>query len=566
MILSDPARRILYASLMILILSLIGILSPKITKASTHPLIGVHIHPTWDTQEDRKQLDLAHSIGADLVRIGVTWHLLEPRQGQYDLAWYVPQLDQLVRDAESRNLKILMMLGQTPCWAAPDYCTGGQQFTWCPRARPTEYANALAFLVRRYGNRVQAWEVWNEPNLTQFWCEESNPRAAEYVTLLQHAYTAIKQVNNSASVLGGSIAGADTEYLRAFYTSGGGSYYDVLSLHPYSGTASPDDCSNPRWSYSCGVENVRNTMLANNDRRPIWFTEFGWSSFSGEGGISETSQASYLTESLDLAQAWDYVPVAIWYTLTDIPNQSSNREGHFGLFREDLTPKPVVNSFQAFAQRTSDSTAPINNCLFFTETAGGHGGFTVCDDEQARFRSAFQNWGLQNIGYPISQRYARDGFVTQAFQKAIMQWRPESNTVALVNIFDDLHNAGFDETLLRVRQTPPQLPADWDDPGLSFNQIIQRRQALLNTRPALRRTYFASTDPLNFFGLPTSEVIDMGNHYAIRLQRAVLQEWKENVPWARAGQVTIANGGDIAKELGALPSEALVPSSMTTTP
>ncbi|MGB0389413.1 MAG: hypothetical protein ACPGWR_31725, partial [Ardenticatenaceae bacterium] len=197
-------------------------------------------------------------------------------------------------------------------------------------------------------------------------------------------------------------------------------------------------------------------------------------------------------------------------------------------------------------------------CLFFTETAGGKGGFSVCDDASANFRSAFEQWGLQKIGYPISQRYNRDGFVTQAFQKAIMQWRPDSNSVALVNIFDDLHNAGFDTRLLETRQTPTQLPAGWDG-NLSFGEVIVKRQALLDTRLALRQTYFASTDPLTFYGLPTSTVQDMGNHYAIRLQRAVLQEWKEHVPWARAGEVTIANGGDIAKELGALPPAAQIP-------
>jgi hypothetical protein len=73
----------------------------------------------------------------------------------------------------------------------------------------------------------------------------------------------------------------------------------------------------------------------------------------------------------------------------------------------------------------------------------------------------------------------------------------------------------------------------------------------------MRTTYFNASDPLTFFGLPTSEVTDMGNHYAIRLQRAVLQEWKDDVPWARAGQVTIANGGDIAKELGVIPAFAI---------
>ena len=198
------------------------------------------------------------------------------------------------------------------------------------------------------------------------------------------------------------------------------------------------------------------------------------------------------------------------------------------------------------------------DCLFLTETGGGKGGYSVCDDAQARFRSAFERWGLQKIGYPISRRYRQDGFVTQAFQKTIMQWRPELEVVMLVNIFDDLHNGGYDEMLLESRQTPKQLPPGWDG-NRSFGEVVTTRQKLLSQRPALHAAYFASNDPLTFYGLPTSNVQDMGNHYAIRLQRTVLQEWKEDVPWAKEGEVTIANGGDIAKELGTLPAGALVP-------
>lgn len=80
------------------------------------------------------------------------------------------------------------------------------------------------------------------------------------------------------------------------------------------------------------------------------------------------------------------------------------------------------------------------------------------------------------------------------------------------------------------------------------------RQALLNANSAIRQRYFGVSDPLTVFGLPVSRVEDMGNHYAIRTQRAVFQQWKEAVPWAAAGQVTIANGGDIGKELGWLTS------------
>ena len=74
----------------------------------------------------------------------------------------------------------------------------------------------------------------------------------------------------------------------------------------------------------------------------------------------------------------------------------------------------------------------------------------------------------------------------------------------------------------------------------------------------MHNAYFERSNPLLFFGLPTSDIEDMGNHYAMRFQRAVLQEWKEDVPWAAAGQVTVANGGDIAKELGHLPETSLL--------
>lgn len=188
-------------------------------------------------------------------------------------------------------------------------------------------------------------------------------------------------------------------------------------------------------------------------------------------------------------------------------------------------------------------------------------GYQVCDDGNARFLAAYQRYGAQNIGYPISTRYSRDGFITQAFQKAILQWRPESNSVAFANVFDDLSRAGMDQRMYETRQTPYQLPAGWEGTNVPFAEAVRLRQGLLSNRPAMRNTYFAASDPLTFFGLPTSEVIDMGNHYAIRLQRAVLQEWKETVPWARAGQVTIANGGDIAKEMGLIPGFALTTTS-----
>jgi len=169
---------------------------------------------------------------------------------------------------------------------------------------------------------------------------------------------------------------------------------------------------------------------------------------------------------------------------------------------------------------------------FFRQAGGGLGGFTVVDDEQARFWSGYQRLGgLQTVGYPISRRFIYDGFVTQAFQKLVLQWRPEVNQAWPVNIFDDLSKKGFDERLFSMRQTP--LPLDgrrFDPPNASWAEIVAKRQSLLDANPAIRERYFSASDPEGHFGLPTSHVEDMGNHLAIRTQRAVFQQWKEAVP------------------------------------
>ena len=89
---------------------------------------------------------------------------------------------------------------------------------------------------------------------------------------------------------------------------------------------------------------------------------------------------------------------------------------------------------------------------------------------------------------------------------------------------------------------------------------MTRRLALLDQSPGIRAAYYGvAGDPIVMNGLPTSPVTDMGNHYALRAQRVVFQQWKEAVPWAAAGQVTMALGGSIAGEAGLLPAHVLVP-------
>lgn len=195
---------------------------------------------------------------------------------------------------------------------------------------------------------------------------------------------------------------------------------------------------------------------------------------------------------------------------------------------------------------------------FFPLTEEGQMGFALYDDAEANFLSAFEELGFSQIGAPISRRFKRDGFVMQAFQKGIMQSGSDSPSVTLLNLFDELSKEGLDPALYDLYQVPYHLPADWDA-DLSFDEVVAKRLTLLDEHPGLSEAYFAVKDPLAIYGLPASEVQDMGNHFAIRLQRTMLQEWKEDVPWAKAGVVTIANAGEMAKTLHSLPVQALVP-------
>jgi spore germination protein YaaH len=206
----------------------------------------------------------------------------------------------------------------------------------------------------------------------------------------------------------------------------------------------------------------------------------------------------------------------------------------------------------------------INNGHFFTQANGSPAGaqrtgFAISNDGGVRFWDEFRRLGgEQSLGYPASRRFQWNGFTVQVLQKGVMQWRPESNQVAFVNVLDELSLAGKDPWLWQVRSVPRKLPPDFDGQR-QWEQVVRNRLALLDGYPAIKARYLESPIPMIQYGLPTSEAQDMGNHIAIRLQRAVLQQWKVNVPWAPTGMVTVANGGDLGKEADIFPKNSLIP-------
>ena len=201
----------------------------------------------------------------------------------------------------------------------------------------------------------------------------------------------------------------------------------------------------------------------------------------------------------------------------------------------------------------------VPNGHFFQQTNGFSGagslGYTVTDDSSAAFWTEFQRLGgVQVVGYPVSGRFQYKGFLTQAFQKLALQWRPELNQVVPVNVLDDLNQRGSDAWMDRERQVPPAADTSADT-GLDFPDIVSRHVALLDAYPELAAFYAGEDDAFDRFGLPLA-VKNYGPFVAVRLQRATLQLWTVDTPSAQAGSVVTGNGADLAKEIGLWPPEA----------
>ncbi|HET8631378.1 MAG TPA: cellulase family glycosylhydrolase [Thermomicrobiales bacterium] len=339
---------------------------------------------------DGQTLDRVGQAGFGWVRFQLVWSDFEPFKGHYDWA----PLDAKVDAASSRGLNVLLTVVRSPAWAAP--------------ARPgglPEDSNAFAAMLMQvtghYKGRVQAYEIWNEPNLAGEVGGRVDPAA--YTATLQTAFTAIKAVDQSALVvLGGllftpdndpAVAVDDMTFLNAVYANGGGQFFDALGVHAY-GAANPPEALYPdapgpgdcpalyasqqgscyrdnRAYYFRHVEDLRALLVQHSDyKKQIWLTEFGWPSCQGEPAppgyeycqlISEQQQADYIVRAFQYARAhWhgddpkdsfrEWIGVMFLWNLnySTIPgSQPTDEKATWSLLRPDGTPRPAFGAVQA---------------------------------------------------------------------------------------------------------------------------------------------------------------------------------------------------------------------------
>ncbi|MEA3377222.1 MAG: hypothetical protein U9R72_13610 [Chloroflexota bacterium] len=292
---------------------------PRAQMAS--PEYGFQAYLWWDEAIARRDMDLIEGAGFGWVKQNVGWRDVEgAAKGAYD--WYFT--DRILADAEERDLKVLFRLDSEPAWAALEK---GVRSDNGPPERPEDFGDFCHALAERYTGRVQAYQVWNEPNLAREWGGYA-PDPDAYVELLRACYVGIKTGDPDAWVVSAGLAPTgtglpeaipDTDYLIRMYEAGAASYFDALGLNAPGYKAppevSPEEASSSdeygRQRFFCfrHVEDMREIMVDHGDQdKKVVILEMGWTvdprpdSPYHWHAVTPEEKADYLVRAFEYAQ------------------------------------------------------------------------------------------------------------------------------------------------------------------------------------------------------------------------------------------------------------------------
>ena len=261
----------------------------------------------------------------------------------------LPSYDAILAEEERRGVKSLFVV------------TGlnGQ-----PPADAQKYADYVGALAKRWKGKLDAIEVWNEQDETHFW--QGAPQPGRYVDVLQRTYTAVKAADPGMTVIFGALTGNNYGFLEEAYKAGAKGYFDAVAAHTDTACLvnGPSDFYRDggriaRFTF-LGYRELRASMLAQGDEKPIWLTEIGWSAaqhtcergqWAGQkaAGVSEDNQAKFLLEAFHCLQQDPYVQVAMWFNNRDLV-PDGREENMYGLLRADGSKRPAYSAFQDFAR------------------------------------------------------------------------------------------------------------------------------------------------------------------------------------------------------------------------
>ncbi len=338
-----------------------------VTQPSENFITGV-VENSLHTSEAAAVKTLGDSVWA---RMNIFWYKIENMKENWDWYW----TDCFINNAKKNNIKILGVLLSAPDWASgglTNLQTGGHY----PPLNADEYCNFVKEIVKRYGDYIKHWEIFNEPNTDWYW--RPAPDALKYAEILKKTYITIKSIDPKAKVITGGLCdwpdydGA-LRYLQILYDNGIKNYCDAIGIHPYNYSHSPFTRPyNIHPSAQEKIEKLIQFLENNNDKnKKIWITEIGWPTNLNTETLTETDHLRFLKETFNMINNYPQVESLFWYCLRDSGSDKNYKEQNFGIFNNDWQPKLSYIEFRnKFVERykTIFPETPFSEIFLKTQT------------------------------------------------------------------------------------------------------------------------------------------------------------------------------------------------------
>jgi|ERR1700674_46132 len=234
------------------------------------------------------------------------WPWVEPEKGKWDFA----NLDKYVSQAEQNRIDVLLPLGLSPTWASarPTEKSGYSPGYAAEPRDLNDWRNYVRTIATRYKGRVHAYEMWNEPNLKNFYTGS----LTQLMQLVSVAYETLKEIDPAIIVCSPAFTAAGgIPMFEQYMMAGGTRYADVIGYHLYVSPGLPEEMVGL-------IQQVREIMTRNGAaNKPLWNTETGWAIQNKQSvvkqALSPDEAASYLARSFVLSWA-SGVSRFYWYS------------------------------------------------------------------------------------------------------------------------------------------------------------------------------------------------------------------------------------------------------------
>ncbi len=325
-------------------------------------------------------------LGAKGARFQAGWAKCEKVKGVYSWEW----LDALVNDAVAQGVRpwLEFNYGNTIYAGGGDTGLGGG-FPSSPEALAA-WDKWCRALVERYRDRVNQWEVWNEPDLNR----DGTALVGAYVDLYVRTASIVRELQPRGQVWALALA-HNIEYADAFLAGmkakGKLDLIDAITFHGYP--RNPDETSMVDKLRAIGAKHGRTIPLRQGETgAPSKFQEnFALSKLS----FTETTQAKWDLRRL-LAHHGKYVPMNL-FTLSDMHYTTASAQGGpDGLLR--------MNYKGMLATKPDQTVVYVKPAYYAAQTV-----FAIFDDTLARMSDyAFTTTAIREVAL-TGYRRGRDG-------------------------------------------------------------------------------------------------------------------------------------------------------------